>query len=192
LGSPAASGDLVNQIQDCADFLEVGGVRISHMHQINGGYAEIFAKCIFMSACCRWNEKDTADKMWTHFKVHFAEAHRQHKQMQGESAAYSGYHAENSAVGKTEDQMVKATLGALENLATATDNDRRVVATLTNANSRLAKKLEERSNYLKDIKALLKKERAGRKGQRTLNTLQYNYCWNHGYKVVNSHASQIT
>jgi hypothetical protein len=55
--------------------------------------------------------------------------------------------------------MTEATIGALANLATVTATDRRVVTTLTEANSRLTKQLEDRSNELKDIKALLKKER---------------------------------
>jgi hypothetical protein len=85
----------------------------------------------------------------------------------GVSAANSGYHVENAAVGQTEDQKAEATIGTLANLATATTTDRGVVATLTN--SRLAKQLEDRSNELKDIKALLKKKRADKKGQRTFN-----------------------
>jgi hypothetical protein len=71
--------------------------------------------------------------------------------MQGGSSANSGYHAENSDVVQTEDQMVEATIGALANLATATATDH--------------------SNELKDIKAILKKERGYRKGQRTFNPL---------------------
>jgi hypothetical protein len=55
------------------------------------------------------------------------------------------------------------TIGALANLETATATDRGVVATLTEENSRLAKQLEDLSNELKYIKALLKKERAERK-----------------------------
>jgi hypothetical protein len=39
-----------------------------------------------------------------------------------------------------------------------------VVATLTEANSRLAKQLEDRSNELKDTKALLKKGKSRKKG----------------------------
>jgi hypothetical protein len=53
-------------------------------------------------------------------------------------------------------------------MATATATDRDVVATLTEANSRLATQLEDRSSELKDIKALFKKERAERKEQRAL------------------------
>jgi hypothetical protein len=39
--------------------------------------------------------------------------------------------------------MSEATIGALENLATATASDRGVVAALTQANSHLVKQLEE-------------------------------------------------
>jgi hypothetical protein len=53
--------------------------------------------------------------------------------------------------------MAEATIVALANLSTATATDCSVVTTLTEANSRLAKQLEERSNELKDVSALLKK-----------------------------------
>jgi hypothetical protein len=119
----------------------------------------------------------------------FAAAHRQHKQIQGESAATSGYHAANAAVIKTEDKMAEAIIGALANLATVTANDRGVVATLTESNARLAKQLEDNTSELQDLKALLNKERTERRGQHTLNPYPNNYCWNHGYKVVNTHTS---
>jgi hypothetical protein len=83
-----------------------------------------------MSACRRWNEKHAIEKTWTQFKSHFAAAHRQHKQMQGESAATAGYYSANAAVCQNRDQMVEATIGALSNLATATAADRGVVAAL--------------------------------------------------------------
>jgi hypothetical protein len=105
------------------------------------------------------------ENTWANFKVHFAAAHRQHKQIQGESVATSGYHTENAAFDQTEDQMSEATIGALANLETTTATNRGVVATLTEANSRLVKQLEDSSNELKDIKALMKNERADIKGQ---------------------------
>jgi hypothetical protein len=120
-------------------------------------------------------------------EVHYA--HRQHKQMQGESAATSGYHAANAAVDQTEDQMAEATIGALASLATATAAERGVVATLTEANARLAKQLEDNSNELRELKALLKKKRTERRGQHSLNPSPNNYCWNRGYKVSNTHTS---
>jgi hypothetical protein len=101
-----------------------------------------------MSTCRRWNEKPTTGKTLAHFKAHFSAAHLQHKQMQGESTATSGYHAANADVGQTEDQMAEATIGALANLATATATDRGVVATLTEANARLAKQQEDNASEL--------------------------------------------
>jgi hypothetical protein len=134
---------LFKQIQDCADYSEAGGVLIGHPQQINVGYVNIFATGHFMSACRRWNENPPAGKTWTQFKSHFAAAHHQYKHMQGESAATAGYHSANAAVTHNEDQMAEATIGALSNLATTTAADRGVVAALTQANSRLAKQLEE-------------------------------------------------
>jgi hypothetical protein len=180
---------LLKQIQDCADYSEAGGVLIGHPKQIKIGYAKIFATGHFMSACRRWNEKHLIEKTWTQFKSHFAAAHRQHKQMQGESAATAGYHSANTAVGQTEDQMANATIGALANLATATAADRGVVATLAQANAHLVKKLEDNSNELRELKALIKKERTEKHGQRSFNPSPNNYCWTHGYKVGNTHTS---
>jgi hypothetical protein len=180
---------LFKQIQDCADYSEAGGVLIGHPQQINVGYAKIFLTGHFMSACRRWNEKLTIEKTWTQFKSYFAAAHRQHKQMQGESAATAGYHSANVAVTNNEDQMDEATIGALANLATATAADRGVVAALTQANSRLAKQLEDNSTELRELNALLKKERSEKRGQRIFNHSPINYCWTHGYKVGSTHTS---
>jgi hypothetical protein len=160
---------LFKQIQDCADYSEAGGVLIGHPQQINVGYAKIFATGHFISACRRWNEKPTAEKTWTQFKSHFAAAHRQHNQMQGESAATSGYHSENAAATYNEDHVDEATIEALANLAIATAADRGVVAALTQANSRLAKQLEDNSSELRELKALLHKERREKWVQRSVN-----------------------
>jgi hypothetical protein len=183
---------LFNQIQDCDDYYEAGGVFVGHPQQINVGYGKIFATCHFMSACSRWNEKPTAEKTWTQFKSHFAAAHRQHKQMQGESAATAGYHSANAAVTQNEDQMAEATIGALTNLATATATsvDRGVVAALTQANSRLAKQLEDNSSELRELRALLNQERREKRGPRRFNPSESNYCWSHGYKVGKTHTSR--
>jgi hypothetical protein len=142
-----------------------------------------------MSACRRWNEKHLIEKTWTQFKSHFDAAHHQHKQMQCESAATAGYHSVNAAVGQNEDQLDEATIGALANLATATVVDRGVVATLTEANAHLVKQLEDNSNELRELKALIKKERVQKRGQRSFNPSPNNYCWTHRYKVGNTHTS---
>jgi hypothetical protein len=53
--------------------------------------------------------------------------------------------------------MDEAIIGALANLATATTADRGVLATLTEANARLVKQLEDNSNEFQELKDLIKK-----------------------------------
>jgi hypothetical protein len=54
--------------------------------------------------------------------------------------------------------MTEAKIGALSNLATATAADQGVVVALTQANARLVKQLEDNSDELRELKALIKKE----------------------------------
>jgi hypothetical protein len=79
--------------------------------------------------------------------------------------------------------LAEATIRALANLATATAADRGVVATLTEANVRLVKQLEDNSNELRELKALIKKEKVEKRGQRSFNPSPNNNCWTRGYKV---------
>jgi hypothetical protein len=109
--------------------------------------------------------------------------------MQGESAAPSGYHTANASVVQTEDQMAEDTIGALTNLVVVMETDCGVVATLTEANYRLAKQLEDNNSELQELNALLKKERTERRGKHTFNPSTSNYCWTHGYKVANTHTN---
>jgi hypothetical protein len=180
---------LFKQIQDCADYSEAGGVPIGPSQKIKVGYAKIFATGHFMSACRRWNEKPAADKTWTHFRSHFAAAHRQHKQMQGETAENAGYHSANAAMTQSGDQMSQATIGALSNLATATAADIGVVAALTQVNSRLVKQLEENASELRELKAFLNQDRRDRQGPRSSTSSATTYCRTNGYKVGKTHTS---
>jgi hypothetical protein len=97
--------------------------------------------------------------------------------------ATAGYHSENTAITHIEDQMAEAIIGALSDLATATATaaDGGVVAALTQANS----------VELRELGALLHKERRDKRGQTTFNPSQSNYCWTHGYKVGSTHTSLI-
>jgi hypothetical protein len=142
-----------------------------------------------MSACLRWNEKHTIEKTWIQFKSHFGATHRQHKQIQGESAATDGYHSVNAAITHNDNQMAESTIGALANIATATAADRGVVADLTQANARLVKKLENNSNKLRELNALLNQERSAKRVQHIFNPSPTNYCWTHDFKVGSTHTS---
>jgi hypothetical protein len=74
------------------------------------------------------------------------------------------------------DHMVQATIGALENLATATAADRGVVEALTQADFRLVKQLEETSSELRELKALIHQEPHDRRVPRNVNANENNYC----------------
>jgi hypothetical protein len=122
---------LFKLIRDCVNFSEAGG-RPHWPPTTNQCW--LCLKIVtghFMSACHRWNEKHTIGQTWNQFKPNFAAAHRQHKQMQVESAATAGYHSANAAVAQNEYQMTEAAIGSLANLVTAAAVDRGVVAALT-------------------------------------------------------------
>jgi hypothetical protein len=188
---------LFKQIQDCVDFAEAGGFAIGAAQKLSSAYSKIFKSGKFNGACRRWDGKLEGDKTWNNFKIHFAAAYRQHRQMQEETIGAQAF--ANSAVTQaSEDDLDEQALWAFANLATATAVDQNVVAKLTEANSRLAKQLEDNATSLKEVKALFKKERAERAGggntdrppRRSFTPSSDNYCWSHGYKVARTHTSQ--
>jgi hypothetical protein len=107
--------------------------------------------------------------------------------MQGESGGTSGY--AHAAVAQPDENLTEAAIDAFANLASATAVEQSIVATLTEANSRLAKQLEDSSQALKEVKALLKKERGDRVSHRPFAPSVDNYCWSHGYKLARNHTS---
>jgi hypothetical protein len=94
--------------------------------------------------------------------------------------------------------MDDTTIDDLANLATATSTSTAtstaayhdVVEILTEENARLARQLEERSEEVKEVKAVLNKEGAERVGRITFSPSLDKNCWYHGYKVARSHTSQ--
>jgi hypothetical protein len=188
---------LFKKIQDCVDFAEAGGVAIRAAQKLSSAYSKIFESGKFNSACPRWDEKLEANKTWNNFKTHFAAAYRQQRQIQGENVGSKGF-ANAEVTQASEDGLAEQALGAFANLATSTAVDRGVVSQLTEANSRLAKQLEDNETYLKGVNTLLKRERAERASggnserppRRTFTPSSNNYCWSHGYKVARTHTSQ--
>jgi hypothetical protein len=122
---------LFKQIQDCVDFAEAGGVAIGAAQKLFSAYSKIFKSGKLNSACRRCDKKLEADKTWNNFKISFAAAYRQHRQIQGETIGAQSF--ANAAVTQaSEYDLAEQALGA------ATAVDQSVVAQLTEANSRLA------------------------------------------------------
>jgi hypothetical protein len=149
------------QIQECVDYAEAGGITISEAQKLTTAYTKVFPTGNFHSACRCWNERNTQDKTWNNFKIHFGMAYHQHKQLQSETSAASGY--ANAAVAQpVDDDLAEAAIGAFANLDTVTSVGSGIVANLTAANCRLTNQLEENAQALKEIRALSKKERNNR------------------------------
>jgi hypothetical protein len=139
---------ILNNIQDCVYYAESGGIAISEAQKLQTEYAKIFATGIFHSSFRHWNGRIPAEQTWNAFKTHFAISYRQHKQMQDKTAAASGY--SNADVAQSADKdLMGAAIYAFLNFATSTAADRGIVTTLTEANSRLTKQLEDSSQILK-------------------------------------------
>jgi hypothetical protein len=85
--------------------------------------------------------------------------------------------------------MAEATIGAWENLVTETASDIGLVESLTQANARLIKQLEETSSELRELRALHHQERRDRRDPININASANNYFWTHGYKVGRTHTS---
>jgi hypothetical protein len=127
---------LFQQIQDCADYAEAGGITISEVQKLSTSYANVFSTGNLHSDCRRWKEINHQYQTWNNFKAHFAIAYHQHKHVQGETAAASEY--ANAAVAQpVDDDLAEAAIDFFASLATATALSRDIVATLTDANSRL-------------------------------------------------------
>ena len=103
-------------------------ITIGEAQKLATAYTNILTTVIFNSACRRWDENLEADKTWDYFNIHFAASYLQHRQMNGETS--QSYRYKNSAAEQPEDDLTEA-LGAFANLASATAEDRGVLATLT-------------------------------------------------------------
>jgi hypothetical protein len=117
--------------------------------------------------------------------------------MKGETVGAQGF-ANAAVTQKSEYDLAEQALGAFVNLATSTSVIQCVVAQLSDSNSRLDKQLEYNAIALKQVKALLKKERPERANggnserppHHTFTPSYDNYCWSHRYKVARTHTCQ--
>jgi hypothetical protein len=122
------------------DYAEAGGITIIEAHNLITAYTKFFSIGNFHIFCRHLNETNAPDKTWNNFRIHLVMAYHQHKKMQVESAATSGY--ANAAVAQPEDDLAEASIYEFANLTTATAADRGIVATFTDTNYCLAKQLK--------------------------------------------------
>jgi hypothetical protein len=105
---------LFKQIQDFVDYAEEGATTFCEAKKLTTDYSKTFSTGKIHSACRLWNERNPQDKTWNNFKIHFATAYCPHKQIQGETAAASGY-ATAAVVQPADDDLAEAATDAFAN-----------------------------------------------------------------------------
>jgi hypothetical protein len=151
---------LFNQIQDCFDFAEAGWVALgaaqTFLCLLQNFQVRKIQQCLLQMGWKTWGWQDLEQ-----FQDSFCGCLSTAQTSAGRECGAQGF--DNAAVTQaSEDDLAEQALVALANLATATAVDRGVVVQLTEANSRLANQLEHNATSLKEVKALLKKERVER------------------------------
>jgi hypothetical protein len=118
---------LIDQIETCSDVAEAGSQPFTAAQILNTAYTLVYNTGFFFNDCKTWNRKPAANKTWDAFKVHFFEAHMQHR-LQAHTTQQAGFHGANGA---WPSFPFEETVEALTNLATSTQNNRQALATLT-------------------------------------------------------------
>ena len=77
---------IIKKIETAMEFADAGKVLNTPDQVVTTAYDLIFSTGYFTDACCLWNQKPAARKMWAEFNIYFAEEHRVCQDMQPTSA----------------------------------------------------------------------------------------------------------
>jgi hypothetical protein len=180
---------LYQQIEDAIEFAAAGQTPYTPEQVINTGYQLVFRTGIFSDDCKIWKRRDQAYKTWPQFKLDFAVAYQEYSETLDITPNAAGFHAEE--VTNQHDH----TINAIANLATATAEDRRAVATLTATNSSLTTDLATSNakliTALQLVNTLTKQVAELRPGTANRNPpggfpARKHYCWTCGYRSDHS------
>jgi hypothetical protein len=164
---------LFQQIQDARAFAVAGGQPYGATMIVNVAYTLIFHAGLFTDACCAWQLRAIAGKIWAQLKIDLATAHREFR-LTNQTAQQSGFHSANMMIVQGRDESMQNTVDAIAQLATATSSDWGTVATLTTANAKLANQLEAAHALIAQLKneiaTLKNKIKPAWQGQRPVKT----------------------
>lgn len=184
------------RVDDCIQYAADGNTPFTAEQILQTVLLAVMATGLYKDDVKAWRKKDPADKNWSSFKTHFAEAYHEMKEDQRLTSDQGGFHSANAMVDVA---------GALDNLALAATADRDIVQQLTMANMELAASnatltgqlaaiTEQLGKAMETIKMLATKQgtKSGHQQQKPPNTFvaNQNYCWTHGYKLKGYHTSK--
>jgi hypothetical protein len=187
---------MYQQIEEAIEFASAGQTPYSPEQVLSIAYQLVFRTGIFTDDCKIWKRHAPAYKTWTQFKLDFAMAYQEYNEGLEISPRASGFHAEIQ-------HEQHETIEAIANLATATAEDRKAVANLTETNATLTKdlasvnaKLISTLTLVTTLTKQLAEARTGNNGnngvsqrQNTTGTNEYtrkHYCWTCGYRCDHS------
>jgi hypothetical protein len=180
---------LYKQIEDAIDFAAAGQTPYSPAQVLNVAYQLVFRTGIFADDCKFWKRQPTAYKTWLQFKLDFAVAYQEYNEALVITPRASGFSAE--ALSEHQDN----TIDAIANLATATAEDRRAVANLTDTNATLTKELAASNGKLVSALTLvntLTKQLSDFRSTQPPRPPTFgpsdrkHYCWTCGYRCEHS------
>jgi hypothetical protein len=187
---------LYQQIEDAIEFGAAGQTPYSPEQVLSIAYQLVFRTGIFANDCKIWKRHAPAYKTWPQFKLDFAMAYQEYNEGLEISPRASGFQAE---IQKEQHETIEA----IANLATATAEDRKAVANLTETNATLTKDLAAANGKLISTLTLvttltkqLAEARTGNNGNNgnshrptPAGTNEYtrkHYCWTCGYRCDHS------
>ena len=179
--------DMYERIEMTVETANDAGTPYTVAQVLQNAYAKMFQSGLYGDACKEWRRKPEAEKTWPNFQTHFAEAVLEREESE-QTTAQQGYAGNVDEIPPTEDELTR-TADALMNLATASQEDRRMLADLTAMNQRLLQTIEDKDKKIealqKQVDQLKKKPRGPRGGG------SRRYCWSHGYNPWgHDHTSQ--
>ena len=151
--------------------------------------------------CREWNRKDTTQKIWIKFKVHFSRAFREHRDQskQAQNIGYGHTNTQNSANAAMFAEMKQDHSHALANLATATQSYRTTVANMSQIITDLTLQLGQANAKLAEAKSSIatltsklsqtwnlpnRPPTIHPPGSIDMKLMEKDgYCWSHGYKI---------
>jgi hypothetical protein len=186
---------LYQQIEDAIEFAAAGQTPYSPAQVLNVAYQLVFRTGIFTDECKIWKRQPADYKTWPHFKVDFAVAYQEYNEALAITPRAAGFHAETMAANALAAHQDN-TIDAIANLATATAEDRRAVANLTDTNATLTKELavsngklvsalttvNSLTKQLADLRVATPCQRSPPAGPPE----RKHYCWTCGYRCEHS------
>jgi hypothetical protein len=179
---------MYQQIEEAIKFAAAGQAPYSPEQVLNIAYQLLFQTGIFSDNCKIWKRQAAAYKTWPQFKLDFAVAYQEYSEALDTSPRAAGFHVETR-------NNQHETIEAITNLATATAEDCKAVANLTETNATITKELSAVNGKLIAsltlVNTLTKQLAEARAGNlpRTNPPGTYerkHYCWTCGYRCEHS------